>query len=169
MVNSKRNSKLLSLIISALLTLFSFLGINYTYAEEDVTTVEITERLPWTKFKSCKVPVNCTEFDCQYEEKTSEAECSVPWAKSIVYEVEIKRDFESVKDFLWGLLRYFTYIAFVFAILFITINWILISMSWIDSSAKEWAKNRITKTIMGLVLLSLSWVILNFIAPWIYK
>jgi hypothetical protein len=41
-------------------------------------------------------------------------------------------------------------------------------MSGMDQSLKDGAKKRIIQTLLGLVLLMLSGVILNAIAPWIY-
>jgi len=42
-------------------------------------------------------------------------------------------------------------------------------MAGLDDSLKSSAKERIVKTLIGLVILMLSGVILNAIAPWIYK
>ena len=70
---------------------------------------------------------------------------------------------------MWGIIKWFTYIAAIGAVLFIVINGIMYSMSGIDQSMKDEAKKRITKTLLWLVVLLLSWVILNLVAPWIYK
>jgi uncharacterized membrane protein YsdA (DUF1294 family) len=67
------------------------------------------------------------------------------------------------------MIKYATMIAALAWVLFIVINWIAISASGVDSSAKEAAKWRITKTIIWLILLLLSGTLLNLIAPWIYQ
>jgi len=38
-----------------------------------------------------------------------------------------------------------------------------------DPGMKDEAKKRITATIIGLIILFMSGIILNIIAPWIYK
>lgn len=77
--------------------------------------------------------------------------------------------FSVVKDIAGGIIKYFTYIAGLAGVLFIVINGILYSMSWMDDGLKSSAKDRIKKMLIWLVLLMLSGVILNAIAPWIYK
>lgn len=67
------------------------------------------------------------------------------------------------------MIKYFTYIAALAAVLFIVVNGILYSMSGIDEGLQSAAKERIIKTLIGLAVLMLSGVILNAIAPWIYK
>jgi exosortase/archaeosortase len=42
------------------------------------------------------------------------------------------------------------------------------SMWWANESFKTWAKEYITKTLIWLILLLLSWVILYMVAPWVY-
>lgn len=77
--------------------------------------------------------------------------------------------FWAISGVIGEVIKYFTYIAALASVLFIIINGIMYSMSWIDDGLKSAAKERITKTLMGLVLLMLSWAILNAVAPWIYK
>ena len=55
-----------------------------------------------------------------------------------------------------SIIKYFTYIAALSCVLFIVINGILYSMAGINDSLKTGAKERIMKTLMGLVLLMLS-------------
>jgi len=68
-----------------------------------------------------------------------------------------------------GIIKYFTYIAALACVLFIVINGILYSMSGMDAGLKDGAKKRIIQTLLGLVVLMLAGVILNAVAPWIYK
>jgi hypothetical protein len=81
-----------------------------------------------------------------------------------VYECYVESGFWSVQLMLWGIVKYFTFIAGIAGVLFLVINGIMYSM-W----DKEEAKKRITKTLVGLIVLFSSWVILNLVAPWIYK
>lgn len=81
---------------------------------------------------------------------------------------QVKSGFGSIMDLFGGIIKYFTYIALLWALLFIIINGILYSMAGINDGLKTWAKDRIIKTLIWLILLLLSWVILNAIAPWIY-
>ena len=74
----------------------------------------------------------------------------------------------SVVGMLWDIIKYFTFLAWLGWVLYLVINWIMYSMWWMDQAMKDEAKKRIVKTISWLVLLFLSWVILNIIAPWIY-
>ena len=67
------------------------------------------------------------------------------------------------------MIKYFTYIASLAAVLFIVINGLLYSMAGINDGLKTGAKERIMKTLIGLIILLLSGVILNAIAPWVYK
>jgi len=80
----------------------------------------------------------------------------------------VESGFGSVMTLFWAMIKYFTLIAALWSVLFIVINGVLYSMAWIDDNLKTWAKERIKKTLLGLILLLLSWVILNAIAPWIY-
>lgn len=143
-------------IIKKIISLFFFFSllmwVNYTYADWEWTTkeyatkVKITEKMPKT-FWICK------------EEPDSD------W----YYECTIKPQFESVLSILTWFIQYFTFLTVLVWVFFIVLNSILIIMSWIDSQMKEDAKARMIKTISWLVLLLLSWVILNAVAPWVYR
>ncbi len=74
-----------------------------------------------------------------------------------------------VLNIMWWMIKYATFIIGLLAVLFIVINWILYSMSWVDQSAKDTAKKRIMKTLIWIIILLMSWTILNILAPWIYK
>lgn len=96
----------------------------------------------------------------------------VPWANCVPewdnYKCTVEAWFDSMIDLMGKIIKYFSYLAGLWTILFIVINGILYSMWWADSSMKEEAKKRIVWTLIWLVLLFLSWIILNLIAPWIY-
>lgn len=97
----------------------------------------------------------------------------IPWAWCVPdwkrYICTVEKWFESVSRMMWDIIKYFTYLATLAWVLFIVINGILYSMWWMDQSLKDESKKRIIWTLMWLALLFLSWVILNMIAPWIYK
>jgi len=67
------------------------------------------------------------------------------------------------------IIKFVTFIASLAWVLFIVINGILYSMSWIDESLKNDSKKRIIKTLLWLIVLLLSWVILHILAPWVYN
>jgi len=100
--------------------------------------------------------------------KVPGAWCSGPDGDG-VYTCRVGKWFTPVMLMVGQMIKYFTYIVALAAVLFIVINWVLYSMAWINDSLKTWAKDRITKTLIGLIILLLSWVILNAIAPWIYQ
>ncbi len=84
------------------------------------------------------------------------------------YECTIKTGFASIQESIWEIIKYFTFLTGLAWILYIIINWIAISMAWLEESWEKAAKENIKKALMWLLLLLLSWMILNFIAPWIY-
>lgn len=133
------------IIINTLLIftlIFWLISVNNTYAEW--IEVKVTEKIPGA---------GCWEKD----DETGLYTCTVePWMWSII-------------TMMWKIIKFFTYLAWLGAVLFIVINWILYSMWWADPSLKDDAKKRIVATLIWIVLLLLSWVILNLIAPWIYK
>lgn len=77
--------------------------------------------------------------------------------------------FSVVSGMFGAIIKYFTFIASLAAVLFLVVNGILYSMSGLDAGLKDGAKKRIIGTLLWLIVLLLSWVILNAIAPWIYK
>jgi len=128
------------LIIISLLLLSNCFLIEYAWAS--YVEVKVTEAVPWV---------------CEW----------TPDSNGVIT-CQVQAGFGSIMDLFWGIIKYFTLIAALWSVLFIVINGILYSMAWIDDSLKTWAKERIVKTLKGLILLLLSWVILNAIAPWIY-
>lgn len=144
------------------LSILSFIGINYiwnTYANSDIDWIKVivTEKIPGANCKPTTKSVSLTKkTDSSIEQATT-------------YTCIVWKGFSSVITMMWKIIKYFTYIASLGWVLFIVINGILYSMWWADPSIKDEAKKRIIATIIWLVLLFLSWVILNLIAPWIYN
>ena len=91
----------------------------------------------------------------------------IPWCGST--SCTVWTGFSVVENVMGGIIKYFTYIAALACVLFIVINGILYSMSGMDAGLKDGAKKRIIQTLLGLVILMLAGVILNAVAPWIYK
>lgn len=136
--------KIFVYIILAFSTLsFLFItGESFVYATNSIT-VEVTEKVPGA---------NCEESD-----------------KAWIYECNLGTGFGSIMTMIGRIIKYFTFIASLAGVLFIVINGILYSMSGMDAGMKDEAKKRITKTLLGLIVLLLSGLILNMIAPWVYK
>jgi len=139
-------------ILIKLLLVFSILSFSWinniwsTYAVEWVTVI-VTEKIPGANCKPDPTPKDYT------------------WT----YKCTIKKWFWSIMEMMWKIIKYFTYIAALGWVLFIILNGIMYSMGWAEPSLKDESKKRILWTLTWLILLFLSWVILNLIAPWIYK
>jgi len=122
-----------------LASFFCFSSVNQTYAT-DYIEVKVTEKIPWA--------------NCDWD----------PWN----YTCNVEKWFWTVKWIMWSMIKYFTFIAWLLGILFIVVYGIMISMWGMNDSLKSQAKDKIVMTIVGLIVLLLSWVILNAVAPWIY-
>ena len=132
------------------LIIFTCLSLSQAYAAAGappIITVEVTEKIPWA---------NCTV-------KKAKDWTDIVWK----WECKVKSGFWSVMDMIWAIIRYFTYLVWLWAVLRIIINGISYSISWVWWW-KENAKKAITQTLLWIILLLLSWVILNMVAPWIY-
>ncbi len=116
--------------------------------------VRVTEKVPWA---------NCV----QAKNSNWSWETLSDW--SPVYECTVERWFGTVKSTIWQIIKYFTYITWLAWVLYIIINGIMLSMSWLEQSMKDTAKKNIKKVLIWLLLLLLSGVFLNMIAPWIYQ
>ncbi len=139
-----------------LLTLFSF-QFNNSFAAWETNSgikVIVTEKVPWA---------NCSTIDKDGKPWTA------PEWETQMYECTIEKWFTSVTKMLWKMILFFTYFAALAWVLFIIINWIMYSMWWFDQGMSEEAKKRIQWTLIWFVILLLSWVILNLVAPWVYK
>ena len=123
-------------------------------------TVTVTERIPGV----------CGENNTKVIERdvTVWIWSSKRTVRRITYECEIKPWFTSVMIMIWKMIKYFTFLAGLWWMLFIVINGIMYSMWWIDQGLKDESKKRIIQTLVWLIVLLLSWIILNIIAPWIW-
>lgn len=114
--------------------------------------------------------IYATEIEVEVPEKVPWVDC-IPHIKPnnvVTYDCKVKTWFWSVKDSIWQIVKYFTFITWLAWVLFIIFNWIKLSMAWINPEYEKEAKDNIKKTLFWLILLLLSWLILNFIAPWVY-
>jgi hypothetical protein len=101
---------------------------------------------------------------CSAVSKEIQWQTKISW-----YECEIGTWFWAVTGIFQWLLKYVTFIAALWAVLFIVVNGILYSMAGLDEHLKSDAKQKIWMMLGGIILLLLSWVVLNIIAPWVYK
>lgn len=147
-----------NILITIALFLSVFWITSTTYAGDASTAqstaieVQVTEKMPWMD--------NCTPIDPLGPEQIANGE---------TYTCEVEPGFASVQKMLAWMIKYFTFIAGIGGVLFLVINGIMYSMWGMDAWMKDEAKKRIQKTLSWLIVLLLSWVILNLIAPWIYK
>lgn len=144
-----------------LLSIFIITSLWFTNTFADDTTktinVQVTEKMPW--MSSCKK----TDWGWTWSLTSDEVKA---WK---TYTCEIQPGFGSVQLMLSGMIKYFTFIAGIAGVLFLVINGIMYSMWGMDPGMKDEAKKRISKTLVGLIVLFCSGIILNLVAPWIYK
>lgn len=116
--------------------------------------VRVTEQVPWALCEPAK-------------DKNWNNELESDWSQ--LYECTVQRWFWTIKSTIGSIIKYATFITWLAWVLYIIVNWIMLSMSWLEQSMKENAKKNIQKVLVWLILLLLSWVILNLIAPWVYQ
>lgn len=138
-----------------LISLLIFSTFSITYANENTVKVTTSEKIPWVDCEESK-----TKETRKFQDGTS---------KQVYYDCKVKKWASNIAEMMWAVIKYFTFIAGIGAVLFIVINGIMYSMWWIEASMKDEAKKRIIATLIGLALLMLSAPILNIIAPWVYK
>ena len=134
--------KILFLII-AFISIIPFTNVYAGTTEDNWIEVEVTEAIPW-------------------------AGCSTTKNENWKYTCTVQKGFWTVISMLWNIIEYLTFIAWLWSILYLIINWIIYSMSWLIGSKDE-AKKRITDNLLWIILLLLSWPILFIVAPWIYQ
>ncbi|MDC0506033.1 hypothetical protein OAN96_00385 [Candidatus Gracilibacteria bacterium] len=86
-------------------------------------------------------------------------------SKGTYYKCPVEQGFGSVQTMIGNFIQYATFLVGLVGVLFIVINGIAYSIGGEDKSGP---KDRIMKSVSGLILLLLSGVLLNAIAPWIY-
>lgn len=140
------NNKIKKIAIWVLTTLYilsSFWFIQNSYASTwDVNKVKVTEKIPWA---------NCKKNE---------------WEK--LYTCTTSRWFSAIMEIMWKLLKYITFLSWLFAVLALVVWWVMYSMWWANEAMKTKAKDYIQTSLIWLILLLLSWTILYMIAPWIF-
>lgn len=115
-----------------------------------------TSTAPTTTAITVKVTESIPGWNCSLIESGTGA-----W----LYKCEIQPGFKSVQWIIGNMIKWLTAIAALAWVLFIVINGIMLS----TGSETGEVKKRIVNGIIGLILVLLSGVILNMIAPWVYK
>jgi len=132
------------LIILSIISLFWF--IQNSYANSTWSTIYVTAEVPWA---------NCVVATKEWKE----------W----LYKCDVERGFWAIMNIMWNMIKYFTFISWLLAVLTIVVGWIAYSMWWADDSLKTKSKEFIQKSLMWLIILLLSWTILYAVAPWVYN
>jgi len=140
-------------IIISLIILLGIFSLTPVFAEWEIT-VSVSEDLSQLIDGDCTVAKD--ETGKEYRDKNG---------NPLYYDCPVEKWFGSVQIMLGNIIRYATFLIGLVWVLFIVINGIMYSIWWDDKTA---AKDRIVKSVGGLLLLLLSWVVLNAIAPWIY-
>lgn len=105
--------------------------------------VKVSEKVPWANCEPETWPCPPEWCICKIE----------PW-------------FNTIQSMIWWIIKWLTAISALWWVLFIVVNWILLSMWWWENTK---VKERVIKTLVWLILLLLSWVILSALFPWIFK
>ena len=141
------------LLLISLLNLSIIYSVVPSHAEWGVT-VTVTEKIPGA---GCDEGTTKTKKLNGKDIVTTTYKCTIePW-------------FGTVIKVMWQMIKYFVFLASLWGVLFIVINGIMYSMWWADQGLKDESKKRIIQTLIWLILLFLSWVILNLISPWIFQ
>ncbi len=155
---------------------------NNAFADIDAEIKKTQEQLSWANWseadrleeqletlKKQKESSNSwswqSEIIVKVPEKVPGANCGEKDASTWLYECKIKPGFKSVQSIMGNIIKWATAIAALSWVLFIVVNGIMLS----TGSESGEVKKRIIAGIIWLILVLLSWVILNIIAPWVYK
>lgn len=153
----------MKIIFQIFLSLFLFF--TFTLVHADTTPpnpdnwrkvkVVVTEKIPW---------VTCNSID----EGIVDDNWNIDTAPSWRFECFVPLGMKGVLIMLGRMIRWFTGIALIWAVLFLVINGIHLSAGWLDGNAKSEVKKRIMMTLGWIILLLLAGPILKLIAPWVY-
>lgn len=119
--------------------------LNYYPVYASTTKVRVTEKIPW-------VPCSLVKWsDDDVETKT--------------YDCEVESWFDSFLLVIQWLIKYFLFIAVLVVVLMIAASWVRMSIQWKNDAAKK----QFIHLIEAIVLIFFMWLILNSVAPWVYK
>jgi len=147
----KKIIKILIVWFLAILSIAMFTKNTYADPKTETETetasyIYVTEKVPWV--------------DCVPAEDKN---------KKWQYKCKVERGFWAIMTIMWNMIKYFTFISGLLAVLTIVVWWIAYSMWWADDAMKTKSKEFIKKSLMWLIILLLSWTILYAIAPWVYN
>ncbi len=136
--------------------------------------VSVQEPVPWM---NCTISASAFALWWALEQCTP-AEWRAAWSiekitdlicpASMTYDCYQEKWFWSLKSVISVFITFLTYLVLIVWVLFLVINWIMLSMSWFGSWMKEKIKTNIVKAILWLLVLFLWGFLLNQIAPWVY-
>ena len=135
-----------TLLLINLVIISIWFSFSNTYAEGSWSVIFVTEKIPWA--------------GCELQEKKP---------NKGQYKCNVERWFWSIMNIMSKMLKYFTFISWLLAVLTIVFWWIAYSMWWADDWLKTKSKDFIVKSLMWLIILLLSWTILYAVAPWVYN
>lgn len=142
------------------ITLFVFLLWSYSWVSAEETgwrtiDITVTEKIPG---------ITCNQAVRQVSDRARDA-IPIEWR----YVCAVPIGFKWALAIMGALIRWFTGLAMLCAVLYIVFNGIHLSMWGLDGNAKWEVKKRIMMTLWGIILLLLSWPFLKILAPWVYK
>jgi hypothetical protein len=121
---NKKNNFSIKIITKILILLSIFLWfwiIQNSYAASWENIVEVTEKIPWA---------NCEKQD--------------NW----LYKCTTWRWFWAIMSIMWKMLKYFTYLVWLFAVLSLVVWWVMYSMWWANEGMKTKAKDYIQTSLI---------------------
>lgn len=139
--------KKILLIIMLFIWFFSFVSAEENTKDQtkdsNFIEIKVSTKIPWV---SCEPIENKSYYKCKVEK----------WTHWVI-------------KMIWAVIKWFTFLTSIVAVLVIVIAWIMYSMWWADEELKNQAKTWITRIIFWLIILFSSGYILQLIAPWVYK
>lgn len=135
--------------LSALAVFLTFATVPFAFAASGDTDayVYVTEKIPGA---NCELKSSSTDVDKR------------------LYKCTVQSGFATVTGVLGSLIKYATYLTGLVGVLMIVLSGIQYSLSGGGEDAKK-AKGRIIQLVSGLVLLFLTGLVLNTVAPWVYR
>lgn len=147
------------ILISVSMVLFCLLLSNTVFASESTD---------WDEMVKVKISSDFSIF-LPKSENGEWGYCSKEQnGDTVAYYCMVPKWVSGIEIIMGNMIRFFTYIASLAAVLFLVIGGIMYSMAWLDQWAKDNAKKMIVMVLSWLVLLLLSGVVLRALAPWVY-
>ena len=153
--------KLLLILFIWFLTFWSIFTVK---ADWETIEVIVSTDIPWA---GC-LPCGWEKWDDCSQASTSNStdQEKKTW---LLYKCTVKRWMKWFAEMIWKIVQNATFIVLLFWVLFLVVNWVLYAMWWLNPEFRTRSKDLIIKTILWIILLLLSWYILVWLAPWVYK